>query len=141
MKNYQLTAFLCLALAGCSASNSATPALPSSPQTQVAQIIQAVADADQAAVRTVIALRDQGKVSQADTNTLETWMAFVANTDKSIGLILAKNETWAQQKIEIYVLLGTVTAPGIASTLDPGAQALITQILTLLAQLKVQVTP
>lgn len=112
-----------------------------SPQTQVAQIDKTIADADQAAVRTVISLRDQGKLSQANTTTIENWLGFVATTDKQIGLILAKPEPWDAQKKEIYTLLATVTAPKIATTIDPGAQSVVTQILTLISQLRTLVVP
>jgi len=151
MKRLTLALLLSLPVAffGCAAQNPslACPAgqtcttTINSPQTTVAQTVKTVADADQAAVKTVIALRDQGKLSQANTTTIENWLALVANTDKSIAAILAKPETWASQKVEIYALLATVTAPTIATTVDPGAQAVITQIVTLLNQIKAQVVP
>lgn len=112
-----------------------------SPQTQVAQITKTVADADLVAVKTVISLRDSGKLSQLNTTLIENWLGFVATTDKSIGLILAKSEPWDAQKKEIYTLLATVTAPSIVTTIDPGAQTVITQILTLVSQLKVLTVP
>lgn len=114
---------------------------PNSPQTQAANINKAVADADVAAVQTVISLRDAGKVSQATTTTIENWLAFVATNNKQIAAVFQKPETWDQQKVEIYTLLGTVTAPSLATTIDPGAQAVVTQILTLINQIKVQVQP
>lgn len=130
---------LALCLAGC--AKNTTVALPNSPQATVAQLNRTVADVDLAAVKTVIALRDQNKLSQANTTTIENWLAFVAATDKSIGLILAKPEPWSQQKAEILTLLATVTAPQVATTIDPGAQAVIAQILTLIAQIRTLVTP
>lgn len=131
-----------IAFVGCGTpATTTTPAPPNSPQITVAQTVKTVADADQAAVKTVISLRDQGKLSQANTVTIENWLALVANTDKSIGLILAKPESWASQKVEIYALLATVTAPTIVTTIDPGAQAVITQVVTLLNVIKSQVAP
>jgi len=143
-KSRVLSAVLLLSLYGCGASNPTPPAVPTppnSPQSTVALTVNTVADTDQAAVKTVIALRDQGKLSQANTTTIENWLAFVATTDKQIAAILAKPEPWAAQKVEIYTLLATVTAPTIAGTIDPGAQTVITQIVALLNQIKTQVVP
>ena len=130
-----------VALWGCPASTTTTPAPPNSPQSTIALTVNTIADTDQAAVRTVIGLRDQAKISPADTTVIENWLALAATTDKQIGLILAKPETWAQQKVEIYTLLATVTAPTIATTIDPGAQAAVAQIVTLLNTIKTQVQP
>jgi hypothetical protein len=133
---------LALLLVSCSTPQKViTPTPPNSPQTTVAQLNNTVADADQAAAKTVIALRDAGKLSAANTIAIENWLGFVASTNKSIGLILVKPEPWSTQKTEILTLLATVTAPAIATTIDPGAQAVVTQIMTLVAQLRAQVAP
>jgi len=132
---------LALGLCGCGTPTATTPSpVSNSPQSTVELTVKTVADSAQAGVKTVIALRDQGKLSQANTTTIENWLGFVATTDKQISAILAKNETWAMQKTEILMLLGTVTAPTLATTVDPGAQAVVAQILTLVNQIKVQVT-
>lgn len=139
-RKYLSVLVLALALSGCMKSTTANPpAPPNSPQTTVAITVKTVADSSQAGVKTVIALRDAGKLSQANTTTIENWLGFVATTDKSITAILAKPETWAQQKAEILTLLATVTAPSLATTIDPGAQAVVAQIMTLIAQIRVQV--
>ncbi len=137
--NAILAFVIALALVGCGTPTATTPAPPNSPQTTVALTVKTIADADLAGVKTVIALRDQGKLSQANTTVIENWLAFVANADKQISVILAKPEPWTDQKREILVLLGTVTAPTLATTIDPGAQAVIAQILTLIAQIRTQV--
>ena len=132
---------VCLLLASCGNPTVQTPVPQNSPQTTVALTNKSVADADLAAVKTVIALRDAGKLSQANTDSIENWLAIVAHADRSIGLILAKPESWDAQKKEIFTLLATVTAPTVAGTIDPGAQAIITQVMTLVNQLKVMVAP
>ncbi len=136
-----LLAIALVGMLGCATPTATTPPGPNSPQTTVALTVKTIADADQAAVRTVISLRDQGKLSPSNTANIETWLAFIANTDKSVAAILAKPEPWDAQKKEILVLLATVTAPNIVGAIDPGAQAVITQIQTLLAQLKTLVVP
>ncbi len=164
MRNAILAFVLALALVGCGTPTATTPAPPNSPQTTVALTVKTIADADLAGVKTVIALRDAAKAKRdascgdgtvvtitctadnikwrdlaAATVTIENWLAFIANTDKQISAILAKPEPWADQKREILVLLGTVTAPTLATTIDPGAQAVVAQILTLIAQIRTQV--
>ena len=137
----RLAAFvLALGLAGCAGTNTSSTTPPNSPQTTVALTVKTVADSASAGVTTVINLRDQGKLSQANTTTIENYLGFVASTDKAISGILAKPEPWAQQKAEILTLLATVTAPTLATTIDPGAQAVVAQIVTLLNQIKVQVS-
>ena len=141
MRRALLALALCVALTGCAAKVApVTPTPPNSAQTTVARLNNTVADADQAAVKTVIALRDAGKLSQANTTVIENWLALVATTDKAIGMILAKSEAWDVQKVEILTLLATTTAPTIATTIDPGASAVIAQIQTLIAQIRTQVT-
>lgn len=131
-----------LTLGGCAAStataNTPTP-VQNSPQSAVALAVKTVADTDQAGVQTVIALRNAGKLSQTNTTTIENWLGFIATTDKMVGGILANGQPWAQQKAAILTLLATVTAPAIATTVDPGAQVVVSQIMTLIAQIRTQV--
>jgi len=126
-------------LISCGTPTVQTPSPPNSPQTTVATLVKTVADTNLAGIRTVITLRDGGKITQAAAKTIQDWQAFIATTDKQIGLILAKSEPWSDQKREIVVLLGTVTAPALATNIDPGAQAVVSQIMTLIAQIRVQV--
>lgn len=141
MKRALLAIVLGIGLCACGNPTATTPAPPNSPQSTVALTVKTVADADLAGVKTVIALRDAGKLSPANTSTIETWLGFVANTDKQVSAILANGQPWAQQKAAILTLLATVTAPNIAGAIDPGAQAVVAQILTLIAQIRAQVTP
>jgi hypothetical protein len=129
-----------LVLYGCgNPPATSTPAPPNSPQSTVALTVKTVADTTQAGVKTVIALRDQGKLSQANTTTIENWLGFVATTDKSISLIMANGQPWASQKADILKVLVTVTAPTLATNIDPGAQAIVAQIMTLVNQIRTQV--
>lgn len=125
----------------CSCMKQATTAPPNSPQTTVALTIQFVADSTQSGVKTVIALRDQGKLSQANTTIIENWLGLVAQTDKQISAILAKPEDWTTQKREIFLALTGVQAPLGPIGIDPGAQAVIAQIMTLINQIRAQVQP
>ena len=71
MRNAILAFVLALGLVGCGNPSANTVAPPNSPQSTVALTVKTVADADLAGVKTVIALRDQGKLSQANTTTIE----------------------------------------------------------------------
>ncbi len=136
-------------LVACVKPSATTPAaVQNSPQSTAALTVKTVADSAATCIDTVIALRDtkdpktgQGKLTPANATTIGNWCSFVASTDKQLTAILANGQPWAQQKVAILTLLGTVTAPAIATTIDPGAQAVIAQIMTLINQLKVQVTP
>ncbi len=128
-----------LLLVGCgNPPQASTPTPPNSPQTTVTLTVKTVADSAQAGVKTVIALRDQGKLSQANTTTIENWLGFVATNDKSISLILANGQPWASQKADILKVLTTITPP-VNLTLSPEVQTIITQIMTLVNQIRVQV--
>ena len=124
------------------ATTATTPAAPNSPQTTVALTVKTVADSASACIDTVIQLRDVSKkITPAQATTIGNWCSFVATTDKQLGVILAKSEPWADQKREMLVSLGTVTAPAVAANIDPAAAGIIAQIMTLVNQLKVQVAP
>ncbi len=128
-----------LLLVGCgNPPQASTPAPPNSPQTTVTLTVKTVADSAQAGVKTVIALRDQGKLSQANTTTIENWLGFVATNDKSISLILANGQPWASQKADILKVLATIMPP-VNLTLSPDVQTIIAQIMTLINQIRVQV--
>ena len=130
-----------LTLGGCASTTAVTPAPPNSPQTTVALSVKTVADAATSALQTVNGLRDQGKLSQANTVTIQNWIGVVFTTDKQITAILANGQPWASQKTAILTQLATVTAPAIATTIDPGAQSAIAQVMTLVNQVKAQVQP
>jgi hypothetical protein len=137
-----LTLVIAIGLVGCGTPTTTTPAPPNSPQSTVALSVKAVADSASACIDTVIQLRDVAKkITPAIATTIGNWCSFVATTDKSIGVILTKSEPWANQKREILVSLGTVTAPTVAANIDPAATGIIAQIMTLVNQLKVQVAP
>jgi len=141
LKRAVLAVSLLLASCGGNVTAPSTPPGPNSPQTTVALANTVIANTTITAVQAIIAMRDAGKISQANTDSIENWLAIVAHADRSIGLILAKNVPWDQQKKEILTLLTTITAPMIAGTIEPGAQVIIAQIQTLLAQIKTQVAP
>lgn len=133
---------LAVVLCGCGTPSATTPPpVQNSPQSTVALTVKTVADSASTCIDTVILLRNQGKLAAGNAKTIGDWCSFVATTDKQLTAILANGQPWTAQKVQILTLLGTVTAPAIATAVDPGAAGVIAQIITLVAQIKVQVQP
>lgn len=137
-----LATLIILGLVGCGTPTANTPnPVQNSPQTTTALAVKTADDAANTAVQTVIQLRKTGKLSNTNATQIENWLALVFNTDKAINAILVNGQPWPQQKVAILTLLGTVTAPTIATNIDPSAQVIVAQVLTLVNQIKTQVLP
>lgn len=138
MKRLILILALSFALVSCGASNPATvgtPAPPNSPQTQALNITKAITDAITAAVNTTIRLRDAGKVSQADTTTIENWAKSAYVLDDTITTELTSADAWTLQKQKILVMLPLFKIPG-TSTTDTTIQAALAAISAVVSQLQ-----
>ena len=132
MKIVALLSFLFLW--GCPAATT-TPAPPNSPQTQAVNVTKLLADSINAAVKTAIAERNAGKVSQADTTTIENWAKSAAVLDDTIATELGSADPWTTQKAKILVMLPGFKIPG-TSTTDTTLQAALAAVSTLLTQLQ-----
>src|SRR5471032_2400381 len=96
-------------MAGCTStsptSNPPAAPLPVSSQITILQADKALADAVNAAVHGVIALRDQGKVSQADTTEIENYCLPAAKFSDALDTIIttstANGDTWAVERGKI----------------------------------------
>ena len=129
---------LALFLAGCGASTPTTPVTPApvnSPQTQALNVDKALADAISAAVNTAISLRNAGKISQADTTTIENWAKSAAILDDTIATEIGSADPWATQKTKILAMLPLFKIPG-TSTIDTTLQAALAAVSALLTQLQ-----
>jgi hypothetical protein len=128
-------------LVGCHSTNTSatTPAPVNSPQTQVLNIDKTLADAINAAVKAAIILRDQGKLSQANTTLIENWAKAAAILDDQIATELGSADTWAVQKTKILAMLPGFKIP-VVSGLDPTLQADLVGITAIVAQIQGQVT-
>lgn len=140
LKTPALACVLMLVLFACAKTPvSNNPAPPNSPQALVLNADKTLADANNAAVKLVIALRDQGKVSQATTSVIESWCASVAMLDDSIATELGSADTWAAQKQKILLLLAGFALPPVIGNLDPTLQSDLAVIGSLLTQIQGQV--
>ncbi len=124
-----------IVLWGCPASTTTTPAPPNSPQTQALNVTKTLADAINAAVKTTIAERNAGKVSQADTTTIENWAKSAAVLDDTIATELGSADPWATQKAKIIAMMPLFRIPGTGTT-DVTLQAALAAVSTLLTQLQ-----
>ena len=136
----RLTAVFVLALflAGCGASTPTTPVTPvppNSPQTQALNVDKTLADAISTAVNTAISLRNAGKISQADTATIENWAKSAAILDDTIATEIGSADPWATQKTKILAMLPLFKIPG-TSTVDTTLQAALAAVSALLTQLQ-----
>ena len=129
---------LAIFLAGCGASTPTTPVTPvppNSPQTQALNVDKTLADAISAAVNTAISLRNAGKISQADTATIENWAKSAAILDDTIATEIGSADPWATQKTKILAMLPLFKIPG-TSTVDTTLQAALAAVSALLTQLQ-----
>jgi len=127
-------------LTGCPQSTSTTPAPPNSPQTQALNLTRALSDAVNAAVRTGITLRDQGKFSQADNLTLQTWAKSAIALDDQIASALGTGESWTVQRGKVLALLVGFQPPSLGANIDASLQAALTLVNQLIGQIRGQVT-
>jgi|SRR6185312_9198850 len=127
-------------LISCGASNPAsttTPAPPNSPQTQALNITKTLADSINAAVKTAIAMRDQGKISPAVATQVENWAASAAILDDQIATELGSSDSWTIQKQKLLPSLAGFKLPQVTS--DPTLQSALAQVQVLIQQLLTQV--
>ena len=128
---------LCL-FTGC--AKNTTTSTPPAPQQTVVNAARAVADGINLAVSTCVSLNQQGKLNAANTNACKSWATLAAHTLDQVFAELSSSDPWATQKTKILTYLATVTAPAVASGIDPAASAQFTAVATLVKQLIAQVT-
>lgn len=126
------------ALVSCSHATTATPAPTNSPQAQVLNLDKTLADANNAAVKTAIALRNQGKMSPATTRAIEDVAVSIVGLHNAIADELTSGDSWTIQKQKIILLLAGFGLQKVTS--DPALQSAFFQVLDLIGQIKMQVS-
>lgn len=139
MKRALLAVIVGLGLVGCGTPTASTPAPPNSAQTQVLNIDKTLADAINASVKLSIALRDQGKVSQANVMIIQSWAKSAVALDNAIATELGSADPWSVQKTKILAMLPGLKIPAI-SGLDANMQTSLVAIQTIVAQIQAQVS-
>src|SRR6266852_808731 len=100
--------FVALVLSGCAAKTSSTPPnppAPTPPQIQIANDVNALAQALDAAITGLRAARDQGKLNATDVLNAEKVAGQIAATGKQINAELRTADTWGVQKAAIVAIL------------------------------------
>lgn len=131
MKRLAVLAVL-ISLIGCRTPTATTP--PPVQQT-VAQLVKTLADADNAAVRATISLRDSGKLKQADAVVIENWCKTIANIDNAVANEMAGSDTWDVQRKKIALLVAAQALPAVSQNLDPTLQASLSSLLAYVNQI------
>lgn len=130
---------LILALAGCGNPTTATtPAPPNSAQTQTHNVNKTLADSINAAVKTAISMRDQGKLSATVTKQIEDWAVSATLVSDKIEMEIASADPWPTQKQKILVLLAGFQIPN-PGPIEATVQAALATIRTVAMQLQSQV--
>lgn len=117
---------LVLLLAGCAKN---TP-VPTPPQVQVANSINALAQSLDAATSGLIAARDQGKLSQADLTAAFKVITALSVTGKQLNAELRSADTWDVQKTRMRQLIVAAGIGPLSAVLPPTARAIMLTAIT-----------
>jgi hypothetical protein len=119
-------AILILVLAGCAKN----PGIPTPPQVQVANSINALAQSLDAATSGLIAARDQGKLSQSDLTIAFKVITSIAVTGKQLDAELRSTDSWAVQVTKMRQIIVASGVSAITPSLPANARAVILAALT-----------
>ena len=115
-----------LILSGCAAQNASTstpPSPPTPPQVQIASDVNTLAQSLNAALTTLRAARDQGKLSAADVATAEKVAGIIASTGKSIDAELRTTDDWPTMKSKLLAIVKSAALQNALKSLPPTAAA------------------
>lgn len=128
-----------VATTSCGTATATTPVpVQNSPQTQVHNINKTFADSVNAAVKTAIAMRDQGKLSQAVTQQIEDWSVAASLVSDKVEMELTSSDTWAVQKQKILLALTGLQIPN-PGNVESTVQVALTTVGTVLVQFQMEV--
>lgn len=124
-----------LVLSGCggtsgSATTPATPTAPTPPQVQIANDVNALAQALDTAITALRSARDQGKLSAGDVLTAEKVAGAIAVTGKAINAELRTPDDWPTQKGKIAGILKIASLQNATANLPPVAAATLVTAVT-----------
>jgi hypothetical protein len=117
----------------CAQSTVTTPATPAN--VQMAQLSKTLADAESTASKTLIALRNNGKIDEAETRTVQNYIVVAATTGKSMDAELVSADDWPTQKSKI-IQMWVATGLGQAkASLSPTAGLVLDSIINVVNQI------
>lgn len=113
------------------------PLPPNSPQTQVLNVTKTLHDAVDAAVRTVISLRDNKTISPADARNVENWSLSVLDLNDKMLNELGSNDSWQVQKQKLLLSLAGFKLPVVTS--NQVLQSALNSVQAIIQQIQGQV--
>jgi hypothetical protein len=136
-----LLAIAILLEAGC-ASQSTNPNVPPAITTQanIQNVNKLLADTINSANKEVIALRDQGKVTEADTRVIQNYCVIAATFSEAINTIinsaLSNGDAMTVERNKIIALIQQTALPVISNNVSPTAAAVAATVSAVFTQLK-----
>lgn len=127
-----LSMALIAALVGC-ASNTATPSTPA--PVQVATFSKTLADALNAANQSVMAFRNAGSITQAETVQIQNIILLAAGAGKAMDAELNSADPWATQKTKIIQIWTSAGITAASAHLSPTAAASLNAVVVVVNEI------
>lgn len=119
---------------GCHKSTTvSTPAVPAN--VQVAGFSRTLADGISTSSRTLAALRDNGKVTEAETLIVQNYILTTARTGKAMDAELLSSDDWPTQRAKIVQLWVATGLSNAKSNLSTTAGLVLDTILSVVNQI------
>lgn len=123
-----------LAFVSCASQSTVTP--PATPTNiQMATLSKALADGASTASKTVIALRDGGKITQAETVTVQNYILVALSTDKAMNAELVSSDDWPTQRAKIIQLWAASGLTAAKANLSTTAGLVLDTIISVVNQI------
>lgn len=114
-----LVSLLLFAFVACQKNTAPGVPPPTPANVQMAGLSKALADGIVVASKTVISLRDSGKITQAETVTVQNYILVAANAGKAMNAELVSTDDWPTQRnkiIQLWTATGLTAAKAQLST-------------------------
>ena len=118
-KTYLVFALVLLTWIGCAAKNPTGARTPEN--VQVANLSKTLADALRTGNKTIMQLRDSGKIQQAEVVKLQNYMVVAAKCGKATNAELISPDDWPTQKTKIIQIWTNAGLSNAMASLSPEA--------------------
>ncbi len=137
IRSFAIAIVFAALFAGCAANSTTgptTPPVPTPPQLQAANAVNALGQTLDAAITTMQAARDQGKLAARDVAAAETVAAIIATAGKQIDAELKSADPWPTQKTAILKIITTSGLQGAMRNLPTATASYIAAAVALFNQ-------
>lgn len=121
-------ALILVLFVGCAAKQPNVQGAPP-PGVQVATLSRTLADTLHASNETLKTLRDEGKLSQADTTTVQNYLVIAASAGKEMDAELMSADPWPTQAQKITLIWTRTSISTAAKNLSPPAAGILDNII------------